>query len=103
MPLWLNVLDGLLWLIVVAGLLRLAWQHRGEFHFSEAGAPADPRFYVGPFYNNPDDPRLLVPKPFGPIELGWTVNVAHPHAGRAIGMLLGIVLASVLLGTFLRR
>ncbi len=106
MPLWLEILDGLLWLFVLGGLLRLAWQHRGEFDFREANAPGDPSCYVGLFYNNPDDPRLLVPRRpglIGPIQFGWTLNVAHPHARRAVAGIVAIVLASALLGALVRH
>ncbi|MFT5145216.1 MAG: putative membrane protein [Rhodothermales bacterium] len=39
------------------------------------------------FYNNPDDPRYMLPKRTG---LGWTINFAHPGA---IVMLVLIMLA----------
>jgi uncharacterized membrane protein len=97
MPTWLVILDGVLWLFLVTGLAWLIWQHREEFNLSEANAPADPRFYVGPFYNNPTDSRLLVPKPFGPIELGWTLNLAHPHAKQTLALLLGGIAVLVLI------
>ncbi len=47
----------------------------------------DDRYWYGDFfYNNPDDPALLVPKRFG---LGWTVNFGHPQGKLfLIGMLL---------------
>ncbi len=102
MPVWLQILDGLFWLFVLGGLLWLAWQHRGEFNLEQAHEPADPRFYVGPFYNNPEDPRLLVPKPFGLIWLGVTVNLAHPHARTALIAIFLVVLASVTLGVLVR-
>lgn len=50
------------------------------------------------FYHGPDDPRLIVPKRI-PI-MGWTVNVAHPHAPMLLwvsGALIGLgILAQVL-------
>jgi len=46
----------------------------------------DRYWYGGFFYNNPDDPAILVPKRFG---LGWTVNFGHPQGKLfLIGMLL---------------
>ncbi|MFL5587716.1 MAG: DUF5808 domain-containing protein [Ktedonobacteraceae bacterium] len=46
----------------------------------------DRYWYGGVFYNNPDDPAVLVPKRFG---LGWTVNFGHPQGKLfLIGMLL---------------
>ena len=36
----------------------------------------NPANWNGPFYNNPSDPRVLVPKRFA--WAGWTFNVAHP-------------------------
>lgn len=52
------------------------------------------------FYNDPNDPRMVVPK-MNP-ALGWTVNIAHRSArlalvGIAICIIAGIA-ASALLG-----
>jgi len=52
------------------------------------------------FYNDPHDPRLIVPK-LNP-ALGWTVNIAHRSArlaliGMALCVIAGIAM-SVLLG-----
>ena len=46
----------------------------------------DDRYWYGPFYNNPGDPAVFVPKRFG---LGWTVNFGHPRGKLVmIGTLL---------------
>ena len=39
-----------------------------------------PAGWFGPFYCNPDDPRVVVPKRWG---YGWTLNFARP-ASRLI-------------------
>ena len=56
--------------------------------------------YSWGFYNDPHDPRLIVPK-MNPM-LGWTVNVAHRQvrlglAVIAIGLVVSVA-ASALLG-----
>lgn len=45
--------------------------------------------YSWGLYNDPSDPRLIVPK-MNP-ALGWTVNIAHPPAR------LGLILMAILL------
>ena len=45
--------------------------------------------YSWGLYNDPNDPRLIVPK-MNP-ALGWTVNIAHPPAR------LGLVLMAIVL------
>lgn len=53
------------------------------------------QFYKYGMYNNPSDPRVMVPKQFG---MGWTLNVGTPK-GRigmiATGVLVGLVLVLV--------
>lgn len=46
----------------------------------------DRYWYGGLFYNNPDDPAILVPKRYG---LGWTLNFGHPQSKL---LLTGILL-----------
>ncbi len=55
----------------------------------------DDRYWRGGvFYNNPDDPALLVPKRFG---LGWTLNFGHPQARLVmIGILLVLLVVAIL-------
>jgi uncharacterized membrane protein len=52
----------------------------------------DRYWYGGLFYNNPDDPALLVPKRYG---LGWTVNFGNPQGKLLLigTLLLPLVLA----------
>jgi Predicted membrane protein len=50
----------------------------------------DPSNWKGPFYYNPRDPRLLVPK-LHP-SLGWTLNFANPASYVAIGALLAVTI-----------
>lgn len=52
----------------------------------------DERYWRGGlFYNNPDDPAILVPKRFG---LGWTLNFGHPQSKL---LLIGILLLPLVL------
>ena len=55
----------------------------------------DNRYWLGGiFYNNPDDPDLVVPKRFG---LGFTLNLGHPVGLLfIIGMLLLPILLTIL-------
>ena len=54
----------------------------------------DRYWYGGLFYNNPDDPAVLVPKRYG---LGWTVNIGRPQGKLLlIGMLLLPVVLMIL-------
>ena len=45
--------------------------------------------YVGPFYWNPGDKRVFVPKRWG---YGWTVNFANPFSILALFSILIVVL-----------
>jgi uncharacterized membrane protein len=59
-----------------------------------------PGKYSGGFYNDPNDPRFVVPKT-NP-AMGWTVNIAHPRARLALALIAVVigagVVGSVLLG-----
>lgn len=56
----------------------------------------NPNNWRGPFYYNPKDPRLRVPKQ-SPI-MGWTYNFANPYSWIAlIAIILIIVLSQVFL------
>ena len=52
------------------------------------------------FYNDPADPRLVVPK-LNP-ALGWTVNVAHPSSRRALAMMAIVLVGGIAGSVFLR-
>lgn len=99
MSLWLFLL--LMGVLLVAAILVLFWhpqrsrtkeripsnRQRTDIIFRDN----DRYWYGGVFYNNPDDPDILVPKRFG---LGWTVNLGNPK-GRLfiiIALLLPLVL-----------
>ena len=50
--------------------------------------------YKWGFYNNPNDPRLFVPKRIA--GMGWTINIAHP-AGKLMGFgILVLVLVALI-------
>ncbi len=56
--------------------------------------------YSWGLYNDPHDPRFVVPK-MNP-ALGWTVNIAHPQARLALVLISAILVlgiaGSILLG-----
>ena len=49
--------------------------------------------YIWGFYNDPHDPRFVVPK-MNP-TLGWTVNVAHPRARLALVLIAACIVAGI--------
>ncbi len=94
MSTWLFIL--LMCGLLIALVLVLFWHPQRSRTKTSTSADLPPTFtgfrdddrywYGGFFYNNPDDPALLVPKRFG---LGWTVNFGHPQGKLfLIGMLL---------------
>ncbi len=54
----------------------------------------DDRYWYGFFYNNPEDPDVIVPRRNG---FGWTVNFGHPQGKRFLIAILLIVLVPVVL------
>jgi uncharacterized membrane protein len=55
----------------------------------------------GPFYSNPDDPALFVPKRYG---IGYTLNFGNGWSWVVLALVLATVLAPILLSTiFLPR
>jgi len=50
------------------------------------------------FYHGPDDPRLFVPKRIP--MMGWTVNLAHPHAPLFL-LLLGAIIGGAIMANLL--
>ena len=52
------------------------------------------------FYNNPDDPRLIVPK-MNPI-MGWTVNLAHREVRVAMVVMAVLIVAGAAASVLLR-
>lgn len=97
--------------VLAAGLLWL-WQP-GDKPAAEtapiATAPATNRdqdsFWTGlGFYNNPDDPAVMVPKRYG---MGFTFNLGNPAGRRLNYMLFGsivfLVAASIASGHLMRR
>lgn len=91
-------LDGVLWLLVAAGVTRLAWEYRDRLLSRRSNLPGDAAYYRGLFYDNPNDRRLIVPPPFG---IGWTVNLAHPASARLLVLMFGLPLAVTVLITIL--
>jgi hypothetical protein len=88
------VLIGVAWGLVIAGLLWLLRSNLDRLGLGDAIAPGDPscyRDFLGFIYNNPSDRRLIVPRRAG---LGWTFNLAHPHARTVV---LAILAAPVVL------
>lgn len=76
----------LIGLLLIAAILVLFWhpqrsrtntsrfvdQQRADSIYRD-----DDRYWIGGvFYNNPDDPAILVPKRYG---MGWTVNFGNPR------------------------
>ncbi len=49
----------------------------------------DNKGYFGPFYWNPEDKRIFVPKRWG---YGWTINFANPYSILALFAALVIIL-----------
>jgi uncharacterized membrane protein len=54
----------------------------------------DPGNWKGPFYFNPKDPRLTVPKLYK--SMGWTFNFASPYAYITLICIVLIIIASKL-------
>ena len=79
-----QLLTGLLWLGLAAGVLSLLWSQRGRLGLREANEPGEPACYRWAFYVNPGDMRLFVRDLTG---VGWTVNLAHRAA-------LGVLIAA---------
>lgn len=52
----------------------------------------DPSNWKGPFYLNPKDPRLIVPKIVP--EMGWTFNFACPYTYIFIVAVILIIISS---------
>lgn len=97
--------------LLIVGILILFWHP--QLSRTKARTPADRQltddvfrdddryWYGGFFYNNPDDPALLVPKRFG---LGWTLNFGHPQAklfliGVLVVMAVLLILPILISGT----
>ena len=99
MSVWLFLF--LLCVLLVAALLILLWHPLrsqtkeripANRNFTDPIFRDDDRYwYGGVFYNNPDDPNILVPKRFG---LGWTINFGNPK-GRLF-MIVMILLPMVI-------
>lgn len=84
---------GLLFACLAAGVAFLG---RDTFRYLK-DAPDAGNYRWGVFYNNPEDPRLWVPKRIG---LGWTLNYARPAAWWLTALFLlpvAAVLGAVLL------
>lgn len=94
----------LIGLLLIAAILVLFWhpqrsrtstnrfidQQRADNIFRD-----DDRYWIGGiFYNNPDDPAVLVPKRYG---LGWTVNFGNPLGRLFLFATLLIPLALLIL------
>lgn len=87
-------IGGVLGLFAVETLRKRAAQKRiyGEIHVRSQPVVNGPQYYRYGFYNNPDDPRTLVPKQYGG---GWTLNLAKK--GGKIAMIATFVLVGVVL------
>lgn len=55
--------------------------------------------YCWGLYNDPHDPRLIVPK-MNPM-MGWTLNIAHRQARLALAAIMIVLVASVAASAFL--
>jgi len=56
----------------------------------------NPSNWRGPFYYNPNDPRISVPKQDS--MRGWTLNFASPYAYLFIIAIMAIIALSIYLG-----
>ena len=89
------VICGIL-LVVVLVLLLLLPPSQGK-----AGTPTsaafrdDDQYWHWGFYNNSDDPALMVSKRYG---LGWVMNYGHPRAKLVLITALALMLVLALLG-----
>jgi uncharacterized membrane protein len=54
----------------------------------------NPHNWKGPFYANPKDYRLLVPK-HNP-SMGWTLNFASPYAWLAVAAIIAIAVLTAI-------
>ena len=52
------------------------------------------------FYNDPNDPRLIVPK-MNPV-MGWTVNLAHREVRLALVLMAVLIAAGIAASVLLR-
>ena len=107
------ILTGILVVVLVVPLLIIAsWQqkkiHQVEEYFFETQPDASSNYKDGDiyeqeslwkwgFYNNPDDPRLFVPKRVA--SLGMTVNIGRP-IGKKIMIGISVLIIGVLLLVF---
>jgi uncharacterized membrane protein len=57
--------------------------------------------WTGPFYSNPNDPALFVPKRYG---FGYTLNFANPWCWLVFVVMIALVLAPLILSaSFVRH
>jgi len=82
---------------VVAAAALWAWRRTRRLR---ASGVALPEGYTGPFYSNPHDSRLWVPKAAG---FGWTINFAHRRAWPVMIALVGIPTAVTIVVAALAR
>lgn len=56
--------------------------------------------YSWGLYNDPHDPRLIVPK-MNPM-MGWTLNIAHREARLGLAAIVIVAVVSITASVFLR-
>jgi uncharacterized membrane protein len=57
----------------------------------------DPQYWIGPFYFNKKDYRIIVPK-YSP-WMGWTLNFANPYSYLSLAC---IIIISIVYGFLLK-
>lgn len=68
---------------------RLAAQLRTS---DEVARDDDAYWLLGMFYNNSDDPSIMVPKRFG---IGWTINMGRPAAWALMALIAVLTIAFI--------
>jgi hypothetical protein len=84
---------GVWMLLIPAGIVLMVFAMLRPRPSATAATPRD-KWKWGVFYNNPEDPALVVDKRFG---LGWTFNFGHPKSWIVIAVITAIVLVPLLL------
>ena len=86
------IILGPVFLITVFSVLLLVFLRPGE-------RPPDER-WSGPFYSNPDDPTLFVPKRYG---IGYTLNFGNPWSWIVLAAILAIALIPLIISVMHMR
>ena len=89
-----------LWIILAPILLIAAFSIMVLLLMKEKQKPPD-EAWSGPFYSNPDDPSVFVPKRYG---IGYTLNFGNPWSWVVLLLIVAAATAPVVYSTvFLRH